>query len=75
MLFLAALFSLSRELHGVSLQEISHSLRRAGLWSILGAIGYTILSYVILSWYDFLGVGWCGSRLSYARVLFAAFVS
>lgn len=74
-LLVAAVFVIQRELRTLSLADIRHALRAIPGHALALAAGCTVLSYFVLSFYDFLACIHIRSRQSFLRTAFAAFCS
>jgi phosphatidylglycerol lysyltransferase len=74
-LFGLALAALHHELHGHGLREIGRTLRTLPAGSLAAAIGLVVISYAVLTLYDYLGVRYAEGRLPYRNVAPASFVS
>src|SRR5680860_1327894 len=73
-LFFLALVAIRDELKVHSYSDIIAVVRSIGGTSVAAALGLTLLSFVILSGYDFLAVRSVGSKLPYRRIAFASFL-
>lgn len=71
----AAVYVLSRELTHLQLQEIAATVRSIPRLDLLSAIALTIVSYWLLSYYDWLGLRYVARRVPYSRVLLTSFVA
>ena len=74
-LFAAALWVLNRELHHYHLRDILAAAGRIPSGHIWLAVGLTVLGYVALSGYDYIGFVYVRQRLSYPRVALASFLA
>lgn len=66
-IFALALWALRKELEADSYPEILRALEGIGPVHLLGALGLTVVSFFVLSGYDFLAVRWIGSNLPALR--------
>ena len=64
-----------RELAAHSLKDIALALRSIPTDSILGAAILTVVSYVLLTLYDYLGIRYVGKQAPYPRVALASFIA
>jgi phosphatidylglycerol lysyltransferase len=71
-IFALALWALRKELEADSYAEILRALEGIGSLHLLGALGLTVVSFLILSCYDLLAVRWIGSDILYRRVAMAS---
>jgi len=69
-----ALFLLHRELRGYTFLQIWHATRTLPMSRILEGAGFTLLSYVALTGYDWLAVRHARVQVPYRRVAFASFL-
>lgn len=74
-LFIAALALLHHELHGLSYQDLVREIRAIPGRHLLLAMGFTVLSYVVLTGYDTLAFHYTGSDLPYRQIAPASFIS
>lgn len=74
-LFLVAIFVLHRELSDFNLQEIANEVKLAGKRGLSLAFLLTILSYLLLTSYDYLGLTYAKATLSYKRIATSSFIS
>ena len=74
-MFAAAIFIVHREIEAYHWQDIRHALQSFPvlLMTMCGVL--TLLSYIALSFYDYLALEYAGEKLPYRRVLFASFLS
>jgi phosphatidylglycerol lysyltransferase len=72
-LAVASLWLLHDELAQFHFRDVRHALQALGPSRVFGAFALTLLSYVVLTGYDVLGVRYIGRSLPYRRVAFAAF--
>lgn len=73
-LFAAALLALHRGLAEVHLDQVAAEVGAQSGWRLAGALALTVLSYVLLTFYDFLGLAYLGRRIAYPKVALASFV-
>lgn len=83
--FILAVFTLSiislagwllwHELAKYSYQELKQGLTDISRDSLFTAVGLTVLSYWVLTFYDVLGIRYIGRTLSYTKTAFASFTS
>ncbi len=71
----AAVHVLSRELTHLQLREIAATVHSIPRLDLLAAIALTLLSYWLLSYYDWLGLRYVARRVPYSRVLLTSFVA
>jgi phosphatidylglycerol lysyltransferase len=74
-LFLAALWVLQRELRGTDWSEVLGYLRNLPLTNLLWAFGVTVVSYFVLTLYDYAGTQYAREPLPYSTVAPASFVA
>jgi len=74
LLFSAALWVLSRELHTYRLSTIMHAWEALPYWKFFFAVSLTILNYTILTGYDFLALRFIKNNLAYHKIAFASFI-
>lgn len=74
-LFAAAAAAAYREVHAYHLSEIRHALTALPLWTLALSAGMTLLGYVVLGLYDWLGLEYARERLPYRRVLLTSLLS
>jgi len=72
-LFAAALLALYHELRHYRPQEIRVALEGIPVGRLLLALLFTVLSYALLTLYDWMGLRYAGAKLGYGRVAFASF--
>ncbi len=74
-LLVLALYVIQRELAGLQMAEVKAALADLPSYRIWQAGLATVLSYVVLTFYDMLGTRFVGHALSYGRVAFASFTA
>ncbi|MCQ9154761.1 lysylphosphatidylglycerol synthase domain-containing protein [Acidomonas methanolica] len=74
-LLVGAFFVIQREVRHLSLADIRIALRGIPDRALLAGAACTVLSYFVLSFYDYLGCIHVGARKSWRRAAFAAFCS
>ena len=74
LLFLLALWALHQELQAHRYHDIVVSLRRLPASSILWALAFTGLNYLVLTGYDVLALRYIRRSLAYGRIFLASFV-
>lgn len=74
-LLVLALWVIQRELAGLKMAEVTAALSDIPDTYVLKAVVWTVLSYVVLTFYDMLGTRFVGHPLSYGRVAFASFTA
>jgi len=74
-LFIIALFVLHKELSEFNFHEIMHEIKLAGNRGVSLAFIITIISYLLLTTYDYLGLLYAGAELSYRRIATSSFIS
>ena len=72
-LFAVALLALEHELRHYRPQEIRAALGSIPVSRLLLALLFTVLSYSVLTLYDWLGLKYANRKLGYGRVAFASF--
>ncbi len=72
--FFGALYLLHRELNQYHLGDFVQALRNIPLVYLLAAIGLTVLNYVILIGYDWVGVRYVGHPMHFRRIAMASFL-
>lgn len=75
LLLVAAVVVIWRELQHLSLHDVLRSLRSIPISALWAGAGATVLSYLILSFYDVLACRCVGARVSWRRAAFVAFCS
>jgi phosphatidylglycerol lysyltransferase len=75
MIFAVALWVLDREIKSVHYHEIMQAIGQVPFGSILAALGFTLLSYALLTGCDALGLRYLGRALPYHRIALASFTS
>lgn len=70
-----AVYALSRELTHIQFQEIAATVGSIPRLDLLSAIALTLVSYWLLSYYDWLGLRYVARRVPYSRVLLTSFVT
>jgi phosphatidylglycerol lysyltransferase len=74
-IFVAALYVLHTELANVHLHSVVAAFRAIPVQAFALALGLTVLSYVVLSGYDVLGLRYAGKELPYAKTAIASFIA
>jgi len=74
-LLVAAIYVIQKELKSLSLSEIRQAFQAIPVEALAAGVGCTVLSYFILSFYDWLACYHIGARQSFLRTAFAAFCS
>ncbi len=74
-LFVVAILAVHHEIEIYHWQDIRRALQDFPLPLMLMCGGATLLSYIALSFYDYLALEYAGERLPYRRVLFTSFLS
>ncbi len=74
LLFAAAVWALRHALHQVRLEDVVAEMRAQTPWRVAGAISLALLSYLALTFYDYLGVVYLEHRIGYAKVALASFI-
>ncbi len=72
-LLCGAIYVVQHEFRNLKLADISRAMGRIPDRALLEAVGFTVLSYGILTFYDRLGTYYAGRAVSYGRVAFASF--
>lgn len=75
LLLVAAIVVVQREVRHLHWHDISQALAAIPVGTLWAGAGFTLLSYLILSFYDWLAVRQVGCPLSFRRTAFAAFCS
>lgn len=65
---------LSHELKSYNLREVRNYLESLSQFKVLSAFALTVLSYLVLTGYDFLAFRYIGNPLSIFRILVASFI-
>jgi len=73
--FAAALWVLHREFADLRLQDVMQQLEALPTASLAGAVGLTILSYLVLTAYDALSLKYLDLQVGYLRSALASFLS
>jgi uncharacterized membrane protein YbhN (UPF0104 family) len=74
-MFFAAIFVLYRELENTSLADVVSSFKALPKTRVIAALALTAASYLLLTAYDFLALGYVGRKLRVRQTLFASFVA
>ena len=74
-LFAAAVLVVHHEIEVYHWQDIRQALQNFPVLLMTICGGITLLSYIALSFYDYLALEYAGEKLPYGRVLFASFLS
>jgi len=74
-LMLCAIGVMQHEVRSLHLADIKHAIQSIPSLSLVLGVGCTVLSYLILSFYDRLAVIHVGEKVSFRRSAFAAFCS
>lgn len=74
LLFLLAAWALHQELKAYRYHDIMVSLHRLSASRVALALGFTILNYVVLTWYDLLALRYIQRKLEYGKVFLASFI-
>lgn len=74
-LFVAAIFVVHHEVEAYHWQDIVQALQDFPLLLLTTCGVVTLLSYIALSFYDYLALEYAGEKLAYPRVLFVSFLS
>ncbi len=74
-LFTAAILVVYHEIEVYHWRDIRHALHDFPMSLMAMCGGATLLSYIALSFYDYLALEYAGERLPYRRVLFTSFLS
>ncbi len=73
LLLVGAIYVVQREFQHLKIADIKQSLAAIPRRSLLLSFGATILSYMVLTFYDRLGTMYAGHKVAYRRVAFASF--
>lgn len=73
--FSLSVWAISHQLQQYSIQEILNSLKTAAIKHLLVALGFTMLSYLVLTGYDVLACKYIRHPLPYSRIALAAATS
>ena len=72
-LLVGAIYVVQREFRHLRLRDIGAALHEMPPRTMALALGWTVLSYFVLTFYDRLGTIYAGHKVSYGRVAFASF--
>jgi uncharacterized membrane protein YbhN (UPF0104 family) len=72
-LLIGAVYVVQREFRHLKLADIGHALHAIPNAALFISFGWTIISYLVLTFYDRLGTIYAGHKVSYGRVAFASF--
>src|SRR6185312_6091398 len=72
-LLVGAIYVVQREFRHLRLADIGQALGSIPSHALVFSLGWTVLSYFILTFYDRLGTIYAGHKVSYGRVAFASF--
>jgi phosphatidylglycerol lysyltransferase len=75
LLFYAALWVLRREVKTSHYQDVLFYIKQISNQRFLAAIGFSLLSYFVLTFYDFLGLRHIGKRLAYWKMAITSFIA
>ncbi|WP_182355299.1 lysylphosphatidylglycerol synthase domain-containing protein [Komagataeibacter europaeus] len=75
LLLVGAVVVVQREVRHLHWRDISHALAAIPVGTLWAGAGFTLLSYLVLSFYDWLAVRQVGCPLGFRRTAFAAFCS
>ncbi|MGB3768532.1 MAG: lysylphosphatidylglycerol synthase domain-containing protein, partial [Phormidesmis sp.] len=75
LLFGLSIWAISQELHKYNPAQILTSLQEIPPQGLLFALGLTVLNYVFLTGYDFLGTRYVGQPLAYTNVALVSVIS
>ena len=75
LLFSLSVWAINKQLKHYTIPEIWHSLKTAPTNSLLLALTFTILNYLVLTTYDVLACGYIRHPLPYPRIALTAFTS
>lgn len=75
LLLVGAVVVVQREVRSLHWHDISLALAAIPVGTLWAGAGFTLLSYLVLSFYDWLAVRQVGCRLAFPRTAFAAFCS
>lgn len=75
LLLVGAVIVVQREVRSLHWHDISLALAAIPAGTLWAGAGFTLLSYLVLSFYDWLAVRQVGCRLAFRRTAFAAFCS
>ncbi|MBW4585280.1 lysylphosphatidylglycerol synthase domain-containing protein [Aetokthonos hydrillicola Thurmond2011] len=70
--FSLSVWAISQQLQQYSIQEILNSLKTAAIKHLLVALGFTVLSYFVLTGYDVLACKYIRHPLPYSKIALAA---
>jgi len=73
--FCGALWILYHQLRSYRLQDVSAALRAIPSGRIICAVALTLLSYLVMSGYDFLALQYIRQPLSWSKIALASFIS
>jgi phosphatidylglycerol lysyltransferase len=73
--FGAVVYVLQRQLAQLHVKSVIAHLHAIPSGHILAALGFTALSYLLLSAYDLLALRYLGKKIPYGRVLFTSFIA
>src|SRR6185312_15651941 len=72
-LLVGAIYVVQREFRHLRLADIGQALGSIPSHALVFSLGWTVLSYFVLTFYDRLGTIYAGHKVSYGRVAFASF--
>jgi uncharacterized membrane protein YbhN (UPF0104 family) len=72
-LLIGAIYVVQREFRHLRLRDIGAALHAMPPRTLAMSLGWTVLSYFVLTFYDRLGTIYAGHKVSYGRVAFASF--
>jgi glycosyltransferase 2 family protein len=72
-LLIGAIYVVQREFRHLRLRDIGAALQAIPPRALVLSLGWTVLSYFVLTFYDRLGTIYAGHKVSYGRVAFASF--
>jgi phosphatidylglycerol lysyltransferase len=74
-LFLVAAYMMHRQVTIHPMHEVMESVSDTPWQTIAGACGLTLINYVVLSGFDWLGIVYAGQKVPYRRVLMTSLIS
>jgi uncharacterized membrane protein YbhN (UPF0104 family) len=73
LLLVAAVWVVHREFRNLSVAEVQRAMAAIPPGALLAALGFTVLAYLVLAIYDWLGARYAGRPSSWPRALLASF--
>jgi len=73
LLLLGAIWVVHREFKNLSVADVERAMRAIPVWALWWGAGLTVIAYLVLAIYDWLGARYSGKPSSWGRALLASF--